>query len=52
MLPSDIERRLLAALAEPTETAETRKRAILDVIRVLSQGGERFAIVGDIHQVA
>jgi len=41
---ADIERRLLAALAEPTETAEARKRALLDVIRVFSRGGELFAI--------
>jgi hypothetical protein len=45
---SDIERRLLAALAEPMETAEARKRALLDAIRVLRQGGERFAISGDL----
>jgi hypothetical protein len=46
--PSDIEKRLLAALAEPLDTAEARKRAILDVIRVFSQGGERFAVSGDL----
>jgi hypothetical protein len=45
---ADIERRLLAALAEPTETAEERKRAFLDAIRVLSQGDEPFAIAGDL----
>jgi hypothetical protein len=41
---ADIERRVLAASSEPTETAEVRKGALLDVIRVFGRGGEWFAI--------
>ncbi|MGA7742288.1 MAG: hypothetical protein WBP56_08220 [Polyangia bacterium] len=41
---ADIERRVLAASSEPTETAEMRKGALLDVIRVFGRGGEWFAI--------
>lgn len=40
---ADIERRLLAALAEPTEGAEGRKRALLDCLWVLGRAGVRFA---------
>ena len=45
---ADIERRLLAALAEPTEGAEDRKRALLDCLRVLAWADVRHAIAGDL----
>ncbi len=42
-----VERRRLAALAEPIEGAEGRKRALLDCLRVLGQANVRHALVGD-----
>ncbi|MGA7740377.1 MAG: hypothetical protein WBV96_08110 [Polyangia bacterium] len=43
-----IERRLLAVLAEPVESAEGCKRALLDVLRVLGRAGDKHVIAGDI----
>jgi len=48
MTAADIERRLLAALAEPIEGAEGRKRALLDVLRVFAWAEVRHAIAGDL----
>lgn len=45
---ADIERRLLAALAEPVETAEVRKCALLDVLRRLGRAGVKHALAGDL----
>jgi hypothetical protein len=43
---ADIERWLLAALAEPVEFAEERNRALLDVLRVLGRAGDKHVIAG------
>ena len=48
MTTAEIERRLLCALAEPAEGAEGRKRAFLDVLRVLGREGVKYALAGDL----
>lgn len=45
---ADIERRLLAVLAEPVESAEGRKCALLDGLRVLGRAGDKHVIAGDL----
>ena len=45
---ADVQHRLLAALAEPMEGAEGRKRALFDCLRVLAWAEVRHAIAGDL----
>jgi hypothetical protein len=45
---ADVQRRLLAALAEPAEGSEGRKRVLLDCLRILGREGVRHAIAGDL----
>jgi hypothetical protein len=48
MTSIDFERRLLAAMAEPVESAEGRKGALFDGLRVLGRAGVRHEIAGDL----